>query len=403
MGKTSYYLYQKYIKIGNQDWIPDYPNVWSVDGDGTMPVQIKSNDDPNCGYIPPSEPIYRWIDVDPTKDWICDDCPQPQTIDYFKTTALGTTQIFFNNYGQYIDMYYSLDGLYWSKGNVSPVLNSGDTVYWKASGITPTSGSGIGSFDSGNYVNFNVGGNILSLVYGDDYSNHTTITNDYQFKGLFAGSGVYNAGALTLPTNVTKGCYERMFYQCGALIVPPAELPATTLAESCYKEMFEFCDDMTIPPTIHASAMAASACSMMFDACSALMIAPTLSATTLAPYCYSRMFGDCRNLQAAPTLPATALTEGCYMSMFRRCLSIRTITLPASTLVSGCYTQICSGCESLNEIKCWATSGLNYLQYAEPFANVASTGTFYKIKRIAYPSGVIPSGWRVLEYTSPIL
>lgn len=400
-GTTSYYLYQKYLKIGTQDWIPDYPNVWSIDAEETMPMSKKQDNDPTCGYIPPSEPIYRWVDMDSSTNWICDDCPQD--INYFKTTALGTTQIFFNNHGQYIDMYYSLDGLYWSKGEASPVLNSGDTVYWKASGITPTSGSGIGSFDSGNYVNFNVGGNILSLVYGDDYSNHTTITNDYQFKGLFAGSGVYNAGALTLPTNVTKGCYEGMFYECGALIVPPAELPATALTESCYKEMFKFCEGMTIPPSIHASTMAASACSNMFDACSALINAPTLSATTLAPYCYSRMFGDCWSLQAAPALPATALTEGCYLNMFKNCLSIQTITLPASTLVSGCYTQICSGCESLNEIKCWATSGLNYLQYAEPFSNVASTGTFYKIKRISYPSGVIPSGWRVLEYTSPIL
>lgn len=71
---TSYYLYQKYEKRGDQPWLPSYPNVYSVDGDGTMPLVVKMEDDPACGYVPPVEPIYRWIDLDPTQDWMCEDC-----------------------------------------------------------------------------------------------------------------------------------------------------------------------------------------------------------------------------------------------------------------------------------------------------------------------------------------
>lgn len=72
---TSYYLYQKYEKRGSQDWLPCYPNVFSVDGDGTMPLVIKTENDPDCGYTPPTEPIYRWYNIPITTDYVCDVCP----------------------------------------------------------------------------------------------------------------------------------------------------------------------------------------------------------------------------------------------------------------------------------------------------------------------------------------
>ena len=48
---NSYYLYQKYEKRGDQPWIP--LDVYSVDGDGTMPTVMKEEGDPYCN------PIYR--------------------------------------------------------------------------------------------------------------------------------------------------------------------------------------------------------------------------------------------------------------------------------------------------------------------------------------------------------
>lgn len=100
---TSYYLYQKYEKRGDQPWLPLYPNVYSVDGDGTMPLVVKQEDDPSCGYIPPPTPIYRWIDIDPSTDWICADC---------NTKVSG-----FRNSGQT----FAIDC------DDNPVLTSGDT------------------------------------------------------------------------------------------------------------------------------------------------------------------------------------------------------------------------------------------------------------------------------------
>ena len=79
-GTTSYYLYQKYEQRGEQDSLPAYPNVWSINGDGTKSLNKKMDNDPACGYVPPVEPIYRWVNMDISTNWICDDCEQPSTI-----------------------------------------------------------------------------------------------------------------------------------------------------------------------------------------------------------------------------------------------------------------------------------------------------------------------------------
>lgn len=51
---TSYYLYQKYQKQGSQDWVPVYPAVYSVNAEGSMPLSAKTENDPECGYVPPT-------------------------------------------------------------------------------------------------------------------------------------------------------------------------------------------------------------------------------------------------------------------------------------------------------------------------------------------------------------
>lgn len=94
---TSYYLYQKYQKIGDGDWTPVSPSVFSVNGDGTMPLSAKTENDPNCGYVP--EAIYRWVNMDISTNWVCDDCPIPQ----YRTvstayTCVGYDKHYLNEY-----------------------------------------------------------------------------------------------------------------------------------------------------------------------------------------------------------------------------------------------------------------------------------------------------------------
>lgn len=71
-GTTSYYLYQKYQKQGEGDWTPVNPSVFSIDGNGEMPLNKKQDNDPNCGYTP--EPIYDWENMNPSTDYYCLNC-----------------------------------------------------------------------------------------------------------------------------------------------------------------------------------------------------------------------------------------------------------------------------------------------------------------------------------------
>ncbi len=75
-GTTSYYLYQKYEQRGEQNPIPVYPNVFSIDGDGTQSLSKKMDNDPACGYVPPVTPIYGWVNMDISTDYYCNECPE---------------------------------------------------------------------------------------------------------------------------------------------------------------------------------------------------------------------------------------------------------------------------------------------------------------------------------------
>lgn len=68
---SSYYLYQKYEKIGDGEWTPCTPSIFSMSGDSSnpMPFVMKVEDDPSCGYV---DVIYRWVNLDPTVVWICE-------------------------------------------------------------------------------------------------------------------------------------------------------------------------------------------------------------------------------------------------------------------------------------------------------------------------------------------
>lgn len=75
MGKyTKYRLYQKYETRGSQEAIPVYPNTFSIDGDGTMPVVIIEENSRDCGYTGDTQPIYRWYNMPIDKYYVCDEC-----------------------------------------------------------------------------------------------------------------------------------------------------------------------------------------------------------------------------------------------------------------------------------------------------------------------------------------
>lgn len=225
------------------------------------------------------------------------------------------------------------------------ILNTGEKLLIKGENETYADSSNRHTVFSSKTCDLE--GNIMSLIYGDNFATSTTLTQNWCFFEMFMGLKVVNADKLILAATTLSGsCYNQLFYDCTYLMKPPT-LPATTLASSCY--------------------------SSMFSDCTSLVNAPELPATTLASSCYRNMFNGCTSLTTAPELPATTLARDCYNSMF-------------------------SGCTNLNYIKAMFTTRPK-VTYTSGWVNgVASTGTFVKNSAAQWNvTGIdgIPSGWTV--------
>ena len=239
-------------------------------------------------------------------------------------------------------IYYSKNGGAWVSGTngASVTVVSGDKVRFKATRTT-------GGLKFRGTAKFNVYGNIMSLIHGDDFVGNNTLFN-HAFEVLFSDSLVVDASNLILPaTRVPENGY---FY--------------------------------------------------MFDNCTSLTKAPELPATTLADSCYVGMFYNCTRLTTAPELPATTLADSCYVGMFYNCTSLTTAPeLPATTLADYCYTYMFEGCTSLNHITMLATDISAYDCLFNWVYNVSSSGTFVKHPNMdSLPTGEsgIPYGWTVV-------
>lgn len=251
-----------------------------------------------------------------------------------------------------------------------------------------------------------VRGNVMSLIYGDDFVGQTTLKTDHQFELLFDGADI---GDIYLPaTTLTDHCYSDMFYKCRFInnipelpattlapycyysmfkrsnITNTPVLPATTLSEGCYKEMFEDCSSLVNFPALPATTLTPHCYELMFAGCESLVNAGyVLGALTAADHCYYGMFCACTNLRTAPTLLCTTLAQYCYASMFSNCVFLPTSPqLPATTLAEGCYQYMFVGCKSM-------TSGTNLP--ATTLAPHCYEGMFKECDRMVNASQILPS------------
>ena len=255
-------------------------------------------------------------------------------------------------------------------------VNPGNKVQFRGNNAQYCDGTSSFNMFSGSTAEFEVEGNIMSLINSENFATLTTLESGFTFVRLFSDcTGLTSAENLILPaTTLAYYCYGGMFIGCTSLTTAP-KLPAMNLADYCY--------------------------AMMFHGCTLLTKAPELPATTLAGYCYNYMFQGCISLTTAPVLPATALTEACYYAMFAGCTKLTTAPeLPATTLAEGCYTNMFDGCTNLNYIKCLATNISASYCTRYWVVGVASTGTFVKNPNMtSWPTGNsgIPTRWKVQD------
>ena len=268
---------------------------------------------------------------------------------------------------------YSKDGVNWIEWDYTPIeFDAGDFIYFK--GVNNRIGNSARDYSiftsTGKIA---ASGNIMSLLYGDDYEgkldlsgkdycflrifNSLPITttpelpatklSDSCYREIFGGCNLITTAPALPATELIDSCYYGMFYKCASLINEP-ELPATKLAFMCYGSMFEKCTSLVNAPELQATTLADDCYHSMFSGCSKLVNAPALPATKLATVCYYDMFYGCTSLVNAPELPATELKNYCYMEMFYGCKRLVTAPeLPATILAESCYENMFFGCKSL--------------------------------------------------------
>ena len=323
---------------------------------------------------------------------------------------------------------YSLDNETWvdlPANTTAPTISAGGKMYFRAEGLSPTSSAGIGTFNIAGRCN--LGGNIMSLLYGDDFVDKVSIGKEYLFYKLFyQQTSIVHAGNLVLPaTTLQPNCYKNMFSGCTSLTNAPKILPATTLKDSSYMYMFRNCASLVNAPELRVLTLAQSCCYGMFWGCTSLVNTPELHATTLqsdcyqnmfrgcsslvnapelpalilAKNCYQSMFEDCSSIVNAPALPATTLKESCYGSMFSGCSSlVNAPELPALTLVTSCYNNMFWGCTNLQYIKAMFTTTPTVYNAGGWVTNVKPVGTFVKNAAATWDvtgGNGIPSGWTI--------
>lgn len=208
---------------------------------------------------------------------------------YFYVEDVSGVSTYFSinrdNYAPEITVYCSYDGLEWelwgrtgSNGSccITKMVPANGRLYLKAE----TSSWGMNqkyNRITHNYLRreygYNVGGNIMSLLYGDDFRGKTRFPSDdseYTLAYLFSGSSVRSAENLVLPAeHVHKYDYAGMFKGCKDLENAP-KLMATSLSHGSFYEMFKECSKLVEAPELFAKTLAGECCAGMFEDCSSL-------------------------------------------------------------------------------------------------------------------------------------
>ncbi len=232
---------------------------------------------------------------------------------------------------------------------------------------------------------FSIGGNIASLLVGDNFGALGPTLTDWSFQELFKGHvNLADASELVLPMGTCPANgYKSMFNGCTGLTGAPL-LPATTLATSSYESMFDGCSSLAVLPDDFV-----------------------LPAATMAKNCYKFMFRN-SGLTKAPALKATTLAESCYYGMFAGCTSLSTssspVLLPASKLETNCYMEMFNGATGVNEVICLATDRSAGGCTTRWLQNVAVSGTFWAPSGVTWGTGVsaVPTSWVKKDYAVPI-
>ena len=153
-----------------------------------------------------------------------------------------------------------------TSGEVLTTLNTGDKLYVKGTNNTYGATWNTRSFFTSTKT-FNTYGNIMSMIYGDNFANTDAPNYNCMFWYMFTESDVVDASHLIFPTTVRSYMYVCMFQDCTSLTGAPV-LP-NGAAYMSFNSMFTRCTSLTTGPVVQANPGTYSY-RELFDGCSSL-------------------------------------------------------------------------------------------------------------------------------------
>ena len=217
--------------------------------------------------------------------------------------------------------------------------------------------------------NYNVGGNITSLLLGKDFTVDMVMTtsNNHCFENLFI-----------LPVNYSvSDCYNDQLISSEKLIFP------NTTAYACYCNMFWGCRNMIYSPKV-------------------------LPAKDVSPIAYEQMFADCWSLKTTPIFMGKNINRYSYSYIFSSCINIKTVEIQVINYTGTMTTVgLFSYCRNLSNVKCYFQHYDNSSdQFTKWLYNVSPTGTFLLPVGSSFADNAprngsgIPEGWEI-QYFNP--
>ena len=188
---------------------------------------------------------------------------QPTIKDYFCFTALEKSAITWSTvttpssdgttsptYDEEIHLQYSKDGKTWTDWNNAREsrrvsINKGSKLYVKGVNNTLSYSSNkyflfSNNDDFWNLGSMKVSGNIMSLIYGEDFEDKTVIPSKFCFGKLFREVSCIKEVDLKLPaTTLSVSCYFQLFSMTFDVKKIKMTLPAVELVKNCYTQMLD--------------------------------------------------------------------------------------------------------------------------------------------------------------------
>lgn len=251
------------MKIGTNDISKIYLGGSEISKIMLGTSQVYSGDTPTPPTPTPYDEQYLTFDIisGGTINWVAKDNTLPRTISYS------------------LDGGDSWSAITSSTAVTSFNVNAGDKVLWKGTNTNyATSTSNYSSF-SGSTATFNIEGNLMSTLYGDNFVGQTALTDSNAFAYFFRTINVVSAENLIMPTGLSNSCFWYLFKDCTSLITAP-QLPATTLVTGCYIYMFAGCTSLTTAPELPATTTVNACYNYMFSGCTSLNYIKCLATNT---------------------------------------------------------------------------------------------------------------------------